>query len=245
MSTAQQVPDILSPEFAADPYPVYRAMREQAPLIWHEAMQSYIVSRYDDVERVFKDRNGEFTTDNYSWQIEPVHGRTILQMSGREHAVRRALVAPAFRGTDLQEKFMPVIERNSRELIDAFRQGGSADLVTDYATRFPVNFIADMLGLDKADHDRLHGWYTSVIAFLGNLAQDPEIAAAGERTRVEFAEYMFPVIRERRSHPGDDLLSALCAAEVDGVRMSDEDVKSFCSLLLAAGGETPAKPIAG
>lgn len=244
MSTAQQVPDLLSPEFAANPYPAYRVMRERAPLIWHEATQSYVISRYEDVERVFKDRNGEFTTDNYTWQIEPVHGKTILSLSGREHAVRRALVAPAFRGGDLQGKFLPVIERNSRELIDAFRHTGSADLVTDYATRFPVNVIADMLGLDKADHARFHGWYTSVIAFLGNLSGDPEVTAAGERTRVEFAEYMVPIIQERRENLRDDLLSTLCAAEVDGVKMSDEDIKAFCSLLLAAGGETTDKAIA-
>ncbi|MGA5729033.1 cytochrome P450 [Streptomyces seoulensis] len=244
MTTAAQIPDILSPEFAADPYPAYRQMRESAPLIWHEATQSYIVSRYEDVERVFKDKDGQFTTDNYDWQIEPVHGKTILQLSGREHAVRRALVAPAFRGRELQEKFLPVIERNSRELIDAFRHSGSADIVTDYATRFPVNVIADMLGLDKADHTRFHRWYTAVIAFLGNLSGDQEVAAAGERTRVEFAEYMLPIIRERRENLGDDLLSVLCAAEVDGVRMSDEDIKAFCSLLLAAGGETTDKAIA-
>ncbi|MGW2336719.1 cytochrome P450 [Streptomyces sp. NPDC001685] len=244
MSAAAQPLDILSPAFAADPYPMYAVMREKEPLIWHEATQSYILSRYDDVERVFKDKRSEFTTDNYNWQLEPVHGKTILQMSGREHAVRRALVAPAFRGSDLQEKFLPVIESNSRELIDAFRDSGSADIVSDYATRFPVNVIADMLGLDKADHARFHGWYTAVIAFLGNLSGDPEVTAAGERTRVEFAEYMIPIIQERREKPGDDLLSALCAAEVDGVRMSDEDIKAFCSLLLAAGGETTDKAIA-
>ncbi|MEU6390962.1 cytochrome P450 [Streptomyces sp. NPDC046939] len=243
MSTAQ-VPDILSPEFAANPYPAYREMRASAPLFWHEPTQSWIISRYADVERVFKDREGQFTTDNYDWQLEPVHGKTILQLSGREHAVRRALVAPAFRGSDLQEKFLPVIEANSRALIDQFRAAGAADLVHDYATRFPVNVIADMLGLDKADHARFHGWYTAVIAFLGNLAGDPEVTAAGERTRVEFAEYMIPIIQDRRENLGDDLLSALCAAEVDGVRMSDEDIKAFCSLLLAAGGETTDKAIA-
>ncbi|MEU6660194.1 cytochrome P450 [Streptomyces sp. NPDC046821] len=243
MSTVE-IPDILSPEFAANPYPAYAAMREHSPLLWHEPTQSYVISRYADVERVFKDKESEFTTDNYNWQIEPVHGRTILQLSGREHAVRRALVAPAFRGSDLQEKFLPVIERNSRELIDTFRATGSVDLVDAYATRFPVNVIADMLGLDKADHARFHGWYTTVIAFLGNLAGDPDVAAAGERTRVEFADYMIPVIRQRRDNLGDDLLSALCAAEVDGVRMSDEDIKAFCSLLLAAGGETTDKAIA-
>ncbi|RFC76874.1 cytochrome P450 [Streptomyces sp. AcE210] len=243
MSTAQ-VPDILSPEFAENPYPAYAAMREHSPLIWHEATQSYVISRYADVERVFKDKESQFTTDNYDWQIEPVHGKTILQLSGREHAVRRALVAPAFRGSDLQEKFLPVIERNSRELIDTFRATGSVDLVDGYATRFPVNVIADMLGLDKADHARFHGWYTTVIAFLGNLSGDKDVAAAGERTRVEFAEYMIPIIRQRRDNLGDDLLSSLCAAEVDGVRMSDEDIKAFCSLLLAAGGETTDKAIA-
>ncbi|MFI1251698.1 cytochrome P450 [Streptomyces anulatus] len=220
-------------------------MRQDSPLLWHEATGSYIVSRYEDVERVFKDKDGEFTTENYDWQIEPVHGRTILQLSGREHAVRRALVAPAFRGSDLREKFLPVIERNSRELIDTFRDTGSVDLVADYATRFPVNIIADMLGLDKSDYERFHGWYTAVIAFLGNLSGDPEVTRAGERTRVEFAEYMLPIIRERREAPGDDLLSTLCTAEVDGVRMGDEDIKAFCSLLLAAGGETTDKAIAG
>lgn len=244
MATAQQIPDILSAEFAADPYPAYRVMRDSAPLIWHEATQSYIISRYDDVERVFKDRDSVFTTDNYDWQIEPVHGKTILQLSGREHAVRRALVAPAFRGADLREKFLPVIDRNARELIDAFRDTGSVDLVGGFATRFPVNVIADMLGLDRADHDKFHGWYTAVIAFLGNLSGDAAVTAAGERTRIEFADYMIPIIRDRRENLGDDLLSTLCAAEVDGVRMSDEDIKAFCSLLLAAGGETTDKAIA-
>ncbi|WP_443071098.1 cytochrome P450 [Streptomyces sp. YIM 132580] len=219
-------------------------MRDDDPLSWHEATGSYVVSRYEDVERIFKDKKGEFSTENYDWQIEPVHGRTILQLSGREHAVRRALVAPAFRGSDLRDKFLPVIERNSRELIDTFRATGSVDLVTDYASRFPVNVIADMLGLDKSDYDRFHGWYTAVIAFLGNLSGDQDVVRAGERTRVEFAEYMLPVIRERRAAPGDDLLSVLCTAEVDGVRMSDEDIKAFCSLLLAAGGETTDKAIA-
>ncbi|MFE5857460.1 cytochrome P450 [Streptomyces sp. NPDC056500] len=244
MATAQQVPDILSPEFAQNPYPAYRAMREHSPLIWHEPTQSYLISRYADVERAFKDKESAYTTKNYEWQIEPVHGRTIIQLSGREHAVRRALVAPAFRGRDLQDRFLPVIERNARELIDNIKHRGEADLVDSFATRFPVNVIADMLGLDKADHARFHGWYTTVIAFLGNLSGDPEVTAAGERTRVEFAEYMVPIIQQRRANLGDDLLSTLCAAEVDGVQMSDEDIKAFCSLLLAAGGETTDKAIA-
>ncbi|UNO41090.1 cytochrome P450 [Streptomyces sp. MST-110588] len=241
MPATPAAPDILSPAFAADPYSAYRVLREHYPLLHHQPTGSYLLSRYEDVERAFKDP--AFTTDNYDWQLEPVHGRTILQMSGREHSVRRALVAPAFRGTALQESFLPVIERNARELIDGFRDAGSADLVADFATRFPVNVIVDMLGLDQRDHDRFHRWYTAIIAFLGNLSQDPEVTAAGLRTRQEFADHLLPVIRERRRNPGEDLLSTLCAAEVDGTTMSDEDVKAFCSLLLTAGGETTDKAI--
>jgi cytochrome P450 len=242
VSTIREMPDILSEEFAVNPYPAYRVMREDYPLIWHEPMKSYIISRYEDVSRAFRD--SAFTTANYDWQLEPVHGRTILQLDGREHAVRRALVAPAFRGSELQDKFLPVIERNARELIDGFRDTGSADIVPDFATHFPINVIVDMLGLDKADHERFHGWYTSIIAFLGNLSGDAEVTAAGLRTRDEFAAYMIPIIEARRSNPGDDLLSALCAAEIDGTQMSNEDIKAFCSLLLTAGGETTDKAVA-
>jgi cytochrome P450 len=242
MTSAPDLPDILSPEFAADPYGAYTILRDNAPLYWHEATQSFIISRYADVEHAFK--NQSFTTENYGWQLEPVHGRTILQMSGREHSVRRALVAPAFRGSTLRERFQPVIERNAADLIDTFRSTGSADIVHDFARRFPINVIVDMLGLDKADHERFGGWYTAIIAFLGNLSQDPDVTAAGLRTHDEFAEYMIPVIQRRRGDLGDDLLSALCSAEVDGTTMSDEDIKAFCSLLLAAGGETTDKAIA-
>lgn len=110
-----------------------------------------------------------------------------------------------------------VLTRHRKGLAHAdrrFPRLRSVDLVADCASRFPVNVIAGMLGLDAADYARFHRWYTTVIAFLGNPAGDPEVAKAGERTRVEFADYMLPIIRDRRKDPGDDLLSTLCTAEV-------------------------------
>ena len=245
MTSTHSIPDLLSPEFSDDPYAAYSLLREHEPLLWHAPTSSYVLSRYADVRRVFQDREGAFSTDNYGWQLEPVHGRTILQLDGRDHATRRALVAPAFRGRELRERFLPVIERNSRALVDAFRDEGRVDLVSQYATRFPINVIVDMLGLDQSHHDRFHDWYTAIIAFLGNLTQDPGVTEDGLRTRDEFAEYLLPIIAERRRRPGDDLLSRLCHAEVDGTRMTDEEVKAFCSLLLAAGGETTDKALSG
>ncbi|MEU9123988.1 cytochrome P450 [Streptomyces sp. NPDC048506] len=243
MTSLPQPPDILSPEFSADPYPAYRILRDHYPLFHHKGTDSYLISRYEDVERAFRDP--VFSTDNYAWQIEPAHGgRTLPQMSGREHAVRRALVAPAFRGRELHERLHPLIERNARELIDAFRDAEDVDLVAQFATRLPINVIVDMLGLDRADHDRFHGWYTAVVAFLANLAQDPDVAAAGRRAGAELAGYLRPILRERRAAPGGDLLSRLCTADVDGVRMNDRDITAFVSLLLAAGGETTDKALA-
>ncbi|MFD2418288.1 cytochrome P450 [Amycolatopsis pigmentata] len=244
MSVAADVPDILSPEFEENPYATYRAMHERVPMLWHERMEKFVISRYEDVARACKDP--AFTTDNYAWQLAPAHGGRILpQMNGREHSIRRALVAPAFRGNDLKHKFLPVIERTSRNLIDAFRHTGRAELVGDVTHQLPIKIIVDILGLDPSNYQRFQRWYLSLTDFLGNLSQDPAVTAQGLATAEEFAAYMIPVVRERRENPGDDLLSTLCAAEVEGTQMSDQDIKSFVSLLLGAGGETTDKALAG
>jgi cytochrome P450 len=236
------VTDLLSPECQLDPAPVWEALRETQPLSFHEGLDAYVISRYEDVERAFKDP--VFTSDNYSWQLEPVHGRTILQMDGREHSVHRGLVSPAFRGSELTAKFVPVMLQNARALLDGFRHAGEVDLVDAFTTRYPVNVIVDMLGLPKSDHVLFHRWYTSIMAFLGNLTQDSDIAEQGLRTKEELQAYLLPHIAERHADPRGDLLSTLCTAEVDGERMTELEIKAFVSLLLVAGGETTDKALA-
>ncbi len=235
-------PDILSPTFAADPYSGYSVLRREFPVLYHEATDSWLVSKMEDVERIFRDP--DITSDNYSWQLEPVHGRTILQMEGREHSRTRNLITPAFRGSELRDKFQPVIDKNARELIDPWHLNGEVELVGQFTTHFPINVIVDMLGLQKSDHALFHRWYHSIMAFLSNLTQDPEVAEQGLRTKDELQAYMLPIIAERRATPGDDLLSVLCTAEIDGATLSDLDVKAFVSLLLVAGGETTDKALA-
>lgn len=235
-------PDILSAECMQDPTETWRTLREDHPLYFHEGLQSYVISRYEDVELAFKDRR--FTSDNYSWQLEPVHGRTILQMDGREHSIHRGLITPAFRGSELTERFVPVMERNSSDLIADFAESGEVDLVQQFTTRYPINVIVDMLGLPKSDFDLFHRWYSSIMGFLGNLTQDADVAARGLQTKDELQAYLLPIIAERRAQPGDDLLSTLCTAEIDGQRMTDLEIKAFVSLLLVAGGETTDKAMA-
>jgi len=116
--------------------------------------------------------------------------------------------------------------------------------VQQYTTRFPINVIVDMLGLPKSDHDRFHAWYSSIMAFLSNLTGDEEVMAAGIRTKDELQEYMLPSIAERRNQPGEDLLTTLGHAEIDGENLSDLEIKAFVSLLLTAGGEATDKSMA-
>ncbi len=235
-------PDILSAECAADPAVTWQTLRDEHPLRYHEGMKSYVISRYADVEKAFKDP--AFTSDNYSWQLEPVHGRTILQMDGREHSLHRGLVTPAFRGSELTEKFVPVMQKDAAELIDGFRYDGEVDLVPQFTTQYPINVIVDMLGLPKTDHFLFHRWYTAIMAFLGNLTQDPGVIERGLQTKEELQEYMLPKIAARRAEPQDDLLSTLCTAEIDGKQMTELEIKAFVSLLLVAGGETTDKALA-
>jgi pulcherriminic acid synthase len=165
-------------------------------------------------------------------------------MEGREHSVHRGLIQPAFRGSELTEKFLPVITQNASSLIAKFAQAGEVDLVDQFSLRFPINVIVDMLGLDKSDHDRFNSWYHSIMAFLSNLSGDEKVTADGLKTKDELQQYMLPIIAERRYNPKDDLLSTLCTAQIDGEMMSDEEIKAFVSLLLVAGGETTDKAMA-
>jgi cytochrome P450 len=232
-------PDIFSPEYAKDPYPFYQEMQEKHPLYFHEQIQGYVLSRFDDVSLAL--RSDSFSTAPYAALIDAVHGPTIMQMEGQQHARYRSLVAPAFRGKDLRERFVAVIERNAREMIDAFRHQGEVDFVRQFARFFPINVIVDMLGLPKQDVPLFHRWYSAQVQFIFDFGRDPEVTARMRCSKEELYAYMALHIAERREKPGDDLLSTLCTAEIDGERMDDTRLKAFVSLLLTAGGETTDK----
>ena len=233
-------PDLLASD--EDRYDVYRVYRDEYPCFHDEASDTWFVSRYADVEHVFK--NPAFSTDMYEWMIEPAHGPTLLSKHGAEHSRYRNLVAPFFRGALLETDFMPMIEAQARSMIEQWHADGSCDLVEGLSRYLPIKVIVAMLGLPDEDHPKFQDWYESINRFVSNINQDPDIIAEGEQTRVEFQEYLMPVIAERRRNPGNDLLSNLVTAEIDGSGLSDIEVKSFTSLLLTAGGETTDKAIA-
>ncbi len=247
-------PDILSPEHAADPYATYRILLEQYPVLYHAPTQSWLVSRHEDLVALFRNRES-FSSENYAWQLEPVHGRTILQMEGREHTAHRRLLNPFFHGGGL-EHFTPTIARVAEELARSFldreaaavaageKPRGELDLVQSFTRLFPISVIEAMLALPAADHEKFERWYGSIMDFLTNLSGDLEPVERGLRTRQELADYFLPIIAERRDGDGDDLISRFAQAEVDGERLSDDEIRGFISLMLPAGGETTDRALA-
>lgn len=226
----------MTPEYEVDPNPILDNIRENHPIYFHEGLNSWVLSRHEDILEAL--RTPSFTTENYAWQLEPVHGKNILQMEGSDHRSMRAIVTPTLRGDQLRENFESVAEHNAKELIDVWRQDGNVDLVSQFTLRLPLSVIIDVLGLDAEDKPKFHIWYNAIHDYFTNTAGDPEVEAAGLRTHDELKAFLMPLIQERKINPGEDLISKIVHAEIDGKRMSDIDIKSYISFLLVAGSES-------
>jgi cytochrome P450 len=235
-----------SPEFQKNPFPLYRRLRDHHPLYHDRFHNRWVVSRYWDVDAVFQSSEaytrGIYEENGpYEFGSKHVFGPNILEYGvGDRHRWLRNVIAGQFVGQKLQD-FLPVIDMIARELIERLRESGEFELVSGFSSQFPIRVISNMLGLPRADEDRFVGWYQSLIAGLGFGGAH---LARGIAARNEMWEYLDPLIQERTERPGEDLLSRIIGAELDGNRMSVEEIKGFVALLLAAGGDTTDKAIA-
>jgi cytochrome P450 len=175
--------------------------------------------------------NVRFSSAANAMTIGQVMGRTILEMDPPEHQRQRALVAKAFRARVLDQWGDAIIGATVSELIDAFARDGQADLIPQLTFPFPVRVIARILGLPEADWPRFLRLSTQLIAVMRNW----EGALAASR---ELRGYFGEIIADRRRHTRGDLVSQLISAEVNGRRLSDEEIYPFLLLLLPAGAET-------
>jgi pulcherriminic acid synthase len=232
-------PDIFAPEFAVDPYPHYRRMRDTYPLYFHAPTRAWILSRYDDVRLALT--NPAFTTKSYAAQTEPLLGRTLIQLDGREHALQRGLLTPSFSAVSVRERFSRLIGDTIEGLTGAVASCGTADLVGDLVAHLPVRVMAGLLGLPADDRDQFRAWYTALIQGALNLTGDPAVAATANAARDDLDAYLRPLVAARRENPGSDLISNLATTTVDGDRLTDEQIVRFAMLMVFAAGETTEK----
>ncbi len=234
-----------SKEFQQNPFPVYQQLRDLHPVYHDRFHNRWIISRYKDVDHCFQD-NGSFDRamykpeGPYEFGKNHVFGPNILEYGNSgEHRRLRNIVAGQFVGQKLND-FVPMIEQIADEVIDRFIGRDEVELVTEFSSQVPIRVISNMMALPREDEEKFVGWYQSLIAGLGFGG---EHMLRGVQARNEMWDYIDPLILERSENPGEDLLSRICVAELEGSRMSADEIKGFVALLLAAGGDTTDKAI--
>ncbi|HXX89706.1 MAG TPA: cytochrome P450 [Acidimicrobiales bacterium] len=223
-----------------DPYPELAQARRDTPiqrvensLMPHEeAAPVFFVYRYDDVARVLRDSETFSSGHIIDLIMGPVMGEHImLGMDGERHRRYRSLVSVAFRQKALSRWEDELVGTVANDLIDRFADRGNAELVREFTFPYPTQIIAGLLGLPRQDYKQFQRWSIAILSFLSK----PEEAIAASQ---EVKEYVAGILAERRRQPREDLITDLAEAELDGERLSDEEIFSFVRLLLPAGVET-------
>ena len=231
----------------ASPYPMLAELRASAAVHrgWPEMgippspdgeKQIFSVYTFDAVKEVFTD-NKTFSTRCYEDIVRPLQGPTILEMQEPEHAVYRKLHEFAFARSSMRrweaDLVRPLVERT----VDRFAGAKRADLVEEVFMPIPVRVIAALIGLPEADIPEFHRLAIDLLGFHSDM--ESAMKASGE-----LKEYFIGILADRRREPKDDMVSVLAASDIDGVRMSDEQIYGFMRNLLPAGAETTSRSTA-
>ena len=231
----------------ASPYPMLAELRGKAAVHpgWPEmgifenagdGQPIFAAYTFDAVKAVFTD-NKTFSTRCYEAIVRPLQGPTILELDEPEHQVYRKLHEYAFARPSMRrweaELVVPLVERTISRLQNAKR----ADLVAEVFMPIPVRVIAALLGLPEADVPEFHRLGIDLLGFRADMDRALQASA-------QLREYFVGILADRRREPRDDMVTVLAEAEVDGVRLSDEQIFGFLRNLLPAGAETTSRSTA-
>jgi len=225
------------------PHDMFDTLRREAPLYFHpEANGSgfWCVVRYHDLEqisrdaRVFSSEGGItlYETDEVGLQQQRM---MMLMMDPPRHTKQRLLVNKGFTPRMIGQ-LHDRIHQVAADIVDRIAERGECDFVVDVAAELPLQVIAEMMGVPQADRHKVFEWSNRLIG-----SEDPEYAVSAEDATgaaMELFSYANDLAAEKRAHPGDDIVSTLLAAEVDGERLSDLEFDLFFELLAVAGNET-------
>ncbi len=239
--------DPFSHEFHADPYPVYRWLRDQAPCYRNEDQGWYALSRYADVHEASQQpllySSAEGTT------VEKIDTESLLPMmifmDPPEHDVHRKLVSRAFTPRAISE-LEPFVRETAVGLLDPLREKGGGDFVEEFSALLPMNVIMELLDVPAADRDELR---QDMDAMLERLEEPPYISDHTLEAMGRTSKYWFAFVGDKRARPDRGFVSKLIEAEIDDgrgniTRLTDHDVVGFCQLIGSAGTETLTKLLA-
>ena len=234
----------LDPTFQRDPYPVLDTLRSREPVHHDQVISRWVLTRHDDIDAVLRDRDmavdpRKAAAGTYMEMFsagESDREPNMLFLDAPDHTRLRGLVTKAFTPRAV-DQMRPRIQEIVDELLDGVAESGGFDLIASFAGPLPTIVIAEMLGIDPADRDDFKRWSDEGVMSFNPLLSDEErerVTASGQA----MIDYFHRAIAERRGSPRDDLISSLIAVEEASDQLTDEEIVSMCSLLLAAGNVT-------
>jgi cytochrome P450 len=250
MSPAPPVDFTSAATFAnGHPWEAYRWLREHAPACWHPENDGpgfWLLSRYDDVRsvsrqpKVFSSHEGGVMLETPDAMGLAAQRFMMLNMDPPEHDRFKFLVSRGF----TPKGSASVVERVhalAAEIVDDVIDRGECDFVADIAGRLPSGLIAELMGIPRADGERLYE-LTEIMHTTDPVLAPPEKKMAAI---MEMLAYAGTVAKEKRANPADDIATTLVQAEVDGDRLTDDEFQWFFLLLVNAGGDTTRNLMAG
>src|SRR4029453_1784084 len=198
----------------------------------HDASKPvFMVYRHDEIAQVLRDNETFSSSIIIAFFGDSLGKHVMLGRDEPGHRRSRALVSAAFSQKALARRQDELVASVATDLIDRFADRGRADLVREFNFPYPTQIIAGLLGLPREDFPQFQRWSISLLGIIVN--RERAIAASNA-----LRDYFAPILPARRAEPRDDLISRLAEAEIDGERLTDEEIYSFLRLLLPAGVET-------
>ena len=243
---------LLNPEVLADPHVLYRALREHSPVHWDPYMHAWVVTGYPEVVTVLMNYSADRTPppaylDGLGLPLMKPFAEVMLQqmmfMDGAMHARLRGICAAAVTPRRV-EGLRAVIESIADELIDKVIASGRMDMIADFANPLPAIVTAKLLGVPIEDHEQLHAWVIDLAEVLGNFQHHPDRVAEIVQSLEDLKSYVAARMKEQRRRTTSGLILSLMTAEVDGHRLSDEEVIANTIITLIGGHETTTNLIA-
>ncbi|MGD1094672.1 MAG: cytochrome P450 [Bryobacteraceae bacterium] len=237
---------LLDPEVLANPYPLYRRLRTEDPVHWDPFLSAWVVTRYQDVVHVLHHFSADRTPTpdqltamglSSMTPIAAVMVKQMLFLDAPAHTRLRSLASAAFtpgRVEVLRSHIQDIVD----QLLDAIAPAGKMDVIADLAYPLPAIVTAEMLGVPVGDRHQLKRWSEDFAEMLGNFQHNPDRVPRVLRSVEEMTAYFHARIREFRKHPHPGLIHSLMTTEVQGERLTDEEVVANTIVTMVGGQET-------
>jgi pimeloyl-[acyl-carrier protein] synthase len=237
---------LLDPEVLANPYPLYHRLRSEEPVYWDAFLHAWVVTRYADVVTVFDRFSADRTPTPEQLTamgmaalspIAQVMVRQMLFLDPPAHTRVRSLAARAFTPRRV-ERLRAHIQEIVEDLLDGVAAAGSMDIIADLAYPLPAIVTAEMLGVPPTDRDQLKAWSEDFAEVLGNFQHNPDRISRLLRSLDNMTAYFRAAVRRDQDHPTEGLIHALATVEVEGDRLSEDEVIANTIVTMVGGQET-------